>query len=188
MAGSDPAEPRRADARQNRARILDVARDALTAAPDATLNSIAQQAGVGQGTLYRHFPTREALLVAVYHYDIRELIDAAPVLLARYEPLDALRRWFERLAAYGRIKRGVSEAVEAATRSDLSTEYYAPIVDVIASLLAAGRDAGELRPDVDAEEVLLLVGFLWRGDAGPAWKKRSRHLLDLVVDGLRTRP
>ena len=180
-----PGEQRlRADAEQNRARILDVARTALAASGEVTLNSIAKQAGVGQGTMYRHFPNREALLLAVYHQDVRAVIDAAPALLADHPPLTALRLWFDRLAAYGRIKQGVSAAVEAATRADLSHEYYGQVIDVITLLLDAGKATGDLRPDVDAAEVLLRVGFLWRL---PGPDTDTRHLLDVVIDGLRPR-
>jgi AcrR family transcriptional regulator len=175
----------RADAEQNRERILEVARTALKASSAASLQSIAKAAGVGQGTLYRHFPSREALLLAVYRHDVGELIDAAPSLLAEHPPAEALRRWFERLAAYGRIKHGVGEAVEAATRADLSGEFYEPVCAAITTLLDAGKRAGSLRPDVDAEDVLQLVGFLWRADFGADREARTRHLLTLVMDGLK---
>ena len=176
--------PMRSDAEQNRARILAAAAAALAESSDATLNSIARRAGVGQGTMYRHFPNREALLLAVYRQDVQAVIDAAPALLAAHPPAEALRQWFGRLASYGRIKHGVAEAVQAATRADLSSAWYGPVTEAITQLLRAGQAAGEIRPDVDADEVLLLVGFLWRiGNDG--WEKRAAHLLDLVMDGLR---
>jgi AcrR family transcriptional regulator len=178
----------RSDAERNRARILEVARTALTGSREVTLNSIARQAGVGQGTLYRHFPNREALLLAVYRYDVRELIEAAPALLATHPPLEALRLWLDRLGSYGRIKQGVADAVAAATRADLSSEYYGEVTGAITALLDAGKQAGAVRPDVDAGEVLHLVGFLWRADDGDAWDARADHMLDLVMDGLRSRP
>jgi AcrR family transcriptional regulator len=174
----------RADAEQNRARILDAAVAALADSSDATMNSIAKRAGVGQGTMYRHFPNREALLLAVYRQDVQAVIGAAPALLADHRPAEALRRWLGRLGSYGRIKHGVAEAVEAATRADLSSEYYGPVTGAITLLLDAGQAAGEIRPDVDADEVLLLVGFLWRLD-NDGWERRASHLLDLVMDGLR---
>jgi AcrR family transcriptional regulator len=177
----------RADAEQNRARILEVARTALSASSDVTLNSIAKLAGVGQGTMYRHFPSREDLLLAVYRRDVEAVIDAAPELLAAHPPAEALRRWLDRLASYGRIKHGVAAAVQAATRADLSGEYYGRVTAAITLLLDAGQAAGTLRADVDADEVLLLVGFLWRID-NPGWEDRSRHLLTLVMDGLRPPP
>lgn len=175
----------RADAEQNRERILEVARTALKASSDASLQSIAKAAGVGQGTLYRHFPSREALLIAVYRHDLDELIDAAPALLEAHAPGEALRQWFERLAAYGRIKHGVAQAVEAATRADLSGAYYGPVIKAITLLLDAGKAAGALREDVDAEDVLQLVGFLWRADFGADREARTRHLLTLVMAGLK---
>jgi AcrR family transcriptional regulator len=178
----------RSDAERNRARILEVARTALTGSRDVTLNSIARQSGVGQGTLYRHFPNREALLLAVYRYDVRELIDAAPALLAAHPPLEALRLWLDRLGSYGRIKQGVADAVAAATRADLSSEYYGEVTGAITALLDAGKQAGAVRPDVDAGEVLHLVGFLWHAGDGNGWDARAQHLLDLVMDGLRSRP
>ena len=88
----------RSDAEQNRARILAAAAAALAESSDATLNSIARRAGVGQGTMYRHFPNREALLLAVYRQDVQAVIDAAPALLAAHPPAEALRQWFGRLA------------------------------------------------------------------------------------------
>jgi AcrR family transcriptional regulator len=189
MTGREQAtEPQRtsmrSDAEQNRARILEVARTALAASSDTTLNSIAKLAGVGQGTMYRHFPNREALLLAVYRHDVQSVIDAAPALLAANPPFEALRLWFDRLASYGRIKHGVADAVEAATRAELSNEYYDQVVAAITLLLDAGKTADAVRSDVDADEVLLLVGFLWRID-NPDWEARSRHMLDLVMDGLR---
>ncbi|GAB6898845.1 TetR/AcrR family transcriptional regulator [Kineosporia succinea] len=163
---------------------MEVARAALTRSSDAALNAIAKEAGVGQGTLYRHFPTREALLVEVYRTDLRDLLDAAPGLLREHAPDVALRRWLDRLAAYGRIKHGAAQAVRAATRADLSAEYYAETVATIGLLLTAGQDAGSLRPDTDAEDVLLLVGFLWRVP-NEDWEARTALLLDVVMDGLR---
>ncbi len=179
-----PRPAQRSDAEQNRARILDVARTALAESGEATLSSIAKLAGVGQGTMYRHFPTREALLLTVYRQDVQAVIAAAPTLLAAHPPDRALRLWFDRLASYGQIKHGLADAFEAATRADLSGEYYGQVTGAITLLLQACQQAGTVRQDIDAGEVLLLVGFLWRlGHAD--WENRSRHLLDLVMDGLR---
>lgn len=182
-----PRSSMRSDAKQNRARILAVARAALAESGEATLSSIAKLAGVGQGTMYRHFPTREVLLLAVYRQDVQAVIDAAPALLAAHPPDEALRLWFDRLASYGRIKHGLADALEAATRADLSGEYYHQVAGAITLLLQACQQAGAVRQDVDADEVLLLVGFLWRID-NTDWEIRSRHLLDLVMDSLRPQP
>ena len=179
---------RRSDAQGNELRILDVARAAFTETPDATLQSIAKAAGIGQGTIYRHFPNREALLLAVYRTDVEALIDAADRLLDTQAPIDALRRWLDQLAAYGRIKHGASLAVEAATRADLGSHYYPPVIAALDRLVTAAQADGQVRPDIDADGLLLLVSFLWKTDTGPDWEERTRHLLAIVLDGLRARP
>jgi AcrR family transcriptional regulator len=178
-------EPRRADAQQNRERILRVAHDALTEAPDASLNSIAKLAGVGPGTLYRHFPNREALVLAVYRYDVQHLADAAPALLAAHPPVVALRRWFDQLARYGMAKQAVADVLHSATGADAVGDSYEPISGAITLLLRACADAGAVRPGLDPDDVLLLIGFLWRIDPRSDWQTRTARMLDLVMDGLR---
>jgi AcrR family transcriptional regulator len=178
--------PRRADATVNRARIIDAARAVIANSDEVRLNAIAKQAGVGQGTLYRHFPTREDLLAEVYRHDVDELVAAAPALLAEHDPLNALALWFDRVADYARVKRGVFAAVEVAVWRDLSAHSLGPIGDAVTTLLDAGKAVGTIRPDVDARDVILLIGYLSRLDEAE-WDTRARHLLDLVLDGLRGR-
>ena len=182
---SQSPEPLRSDARQNRERILDVAREALAAAPDVSLNAIAKAARVGPGTLYRHFPNREALVLAVYRQEIQQMVDLAPALLAKHPPLVALRRWFDRLAHYGRIKHGLADVLHAAMNEGVLSETYGPMVGAIDRLLRACEAAGAIGRGVDAEDVLLLMGFLWRIEPGREGEARARRLLDLVLDGLR---
>lgn len=185
---STPAPGRpvlRADAAANRARILDAARTALAQSGEASMQSVAKAAGIGQGTLYRHFPTREALIMAVHRNDVRALVEDAPLLLESRPAREAMREWFDRLAAYGRIKHGLADALYSAMRETLSDEGYSSIVDAIGLLLEAGRREGTVRPDVDPEEMLLLVGFLWRIETDATWAARSSHLLDLVMDATR---
>jgi AcrR family transcriptional regulator len=188
MVDGAAARPVRSDARHNHARILQAAREALAASDDFAMYAIARRAGVGQGTLYRHFPTRESLVLAVYRQDAGELVEAASALLAECEPAQALRLWFDRLAAFGRVKHGLPGVLRAATRADLSSEYYEPVIDAISTLLSAGRAAGVIRPDLGAEDVLLLVNFLWTGDQEAGWESRSRRMLEVVFDGLRASP
>lgn len=181
-------ETLRADAQLNRERILDVARDALASSPQASLNSIAKAAGVGPGTLYRHFPNREALVLGVYRQEIQQLVDLAPALLAKRRPLTALRLWFGRLANYGRIKHGLADVLHAAMNEGVLAETYGPMVGAIDLLLKACEASGSIRHGVDAEDVLLLMGFLWRIEPGHHGEARAERLLDLVMDGLQARP
>ncbi|MEU8754805.1 TetR/AcrR family transcriptional regulator [Streptomyces chartreusis] len=182
-----PAKPTRKDALDNRERILAVAREALSGSGSTSLTAIAKQAGVGIGTLYRHFPTREALVMELYRHDIQGLIDRVPVFLEQNPPLTALRLWFEEVAHYGRLKFGVAEVIHAATKGGLDDEYYEPFVRAIALLLEAGAADGTLKPDLDPEDVLLQLSVLWRIDPARGGTDRSARILTLIVDGLRTR-
>ena len=185
---SSPASNRpamRADAAVNRDRIINAARAALAVSGQASMQSVAKASGIGQGTMYRHFPTREALIMAVHRSDVRALVEAAPRLLASRPAAAALREWFDELATYGRIKHGLADALYAAMRETLSDEGYSSIVDAIGLLLDAGKREGSVRTDIDAEEMLLLVGFLWRIETDATWETRSSHLLDLVMDAIR---
>ena len=175
----------RSDAQLNRERILDVALDALAASPNVSLNSIAKAAGVGPGTLYRHFPNREALVLGVYRKEIQQLVDLAPALIAENPPLVALRRWLDRLAEYGRIKHGLAGVLHAAMNDGVLSETYGPMVGAIDRLLRACEASGEIREGVDAEDVLLLLGFLWRIAPGQVGEARGKRLLGFVIDGLQ---
>jgi len=179
--------PRRADAEFNRVRILEAARAQIAMPGELRLNAVAKAAGVGQGTLYRHFPTREDLLAEVYQRDVEQLIATARVLVAEQDPVEALAAWLDRLADYARVKRGVLAAVEQSVWHDLSARSHGPIGDALTVLLDAGRAAGAIRPDVDARDVILLVGYLTRLDDAE-WDRRARFLLKVILDGLRPSP
>jgi len=172
----------RADARQNRERILDVARAALEAGDAPPMTAIAQSAGVGQGTLYRHFPTWHDLVLEVHRTDMTALADLAPALLKVYSPTEALEIWLKRLADYGRIKKGLS----AALHDRLTGEGFSSRSIAIDQILAAGAADGSLRPDVTGEDVVLLVGFLWRLEPTPDRTEQADRLMRVVLDGLRT--
>src|SRR5439155_355024 len=151
--------PSRKDALSKRERILAAAREAFAASGSASLSAIARQAGVGIGTLYRHFPSREALIVELYRHDIQHLIDLAPALAASRPPLEALRLWFGEVARYGQLKYGAAEVIHAATSDE---EYYEPFVRAIAVLLDHGAADGSLKQGLDPEDVLLQLSVLWR--------------------------
>jgi AcrR family transcriptional regulator len=184
--GADVRAPR-ADAQLNRARIIDAAMAALLRSGDASLNSIAREAGVGIGTLYRHFPNREALLVAVYKNELQQLVDAAPALLEEHPPLDALRQWLDRLAYYGRAKVGLANVLAAMASHDrLTTESYEPVIGALAMLLHANETAGTIRAGIDPDDVLLMLGFLWRVSPDAAGQAQANRLLGLVLQSLQT--
>lgn len=174
----------RADARANRDRILDVARDALAADPMASLNSIAKSAGIGAGTLYRHFPSRESLVLGVYRKEIDTLVALAPTLLARYPPLRALRTWCDRLAKFGRMKYGVADIVHAATSDQDIQETYLPMLGAVRQLIEACEGSREIRPGANPEDFLMFLGLLWRIPPSSAGEARVKRLLALAFRGL----
>lgn len=174
----------RSDATKNRERILQVARLALESDPPPTMATVARAAGVGQGTLYRNFPTWPDLLMAVHRTDVAELVELVPTLLAQHPPRKALRLWLERLAEYGRIKKGLGDAIQAAMQEQLASEGYAPVVGALEALLTAGQSEGMFRPGITGEELLLLVGFLWRLDLTDDRDERSARMLEVILSGL----
>ncbi|WP_432251722.1 TetR/AcrR family transcriptional regulator [Streptomyces sp. HNM1019] len=181
---STNARTRRTDAVRNRTRIVEAARVALAESRHVRLNEIAKRAGVGQGTLYRNFPNREALLAEVHRRDVEELVTAAPALLAEHEPVEALRHWLDRLIDYAGIKRGVLAALEPVAWQDLVADSRNPVEGALTHLLNAGKAAGSLRADVDAHGVLLLIGYLGRLDRDE-WESAARPLMNVILDGLR---
>ncbi|BBX42326.1 TetR/AcrR family transcriptional regulator [Mycobacterium simiae] len=183
---ADEADTRiRADALRNREHIIEVAHDAFTESGATSLNEIAKRAGVGAGTLYRHFPTREALVLAVYRHDVQRLVGSVPKLLRSRAPLEAFRLWFLNLADYVRLKHGLGDALNSAALQHAIDETYAPVVAAVGQLLDACKTDGSLRPDLDPADVLLLMSFLWRVGEGAAGKRQAKRIMDLAIEGLR---
>ena len=182
------ARPLRADARRNRDKLLAAATEAFAAeGPDVALETVAARAGVGVGTLYRHFPNREALMVATYQHEVDALCAAAEDLLRSYPADEALRAWIERFAAYAATKRGMGEALLSALASD-STMYAATrerLLDALRLLLDAGSASGTLRADIAPEDVMRVIGSIWNVPSGPQWRETIGNMLKLVIDGLR---
>jgi len=184
MAGSE-TRATRSDAVENRRQLIDVAREAFVASGDeVSMTGIAKQAGVGVGTLYRHFPTKEALVLAVYQHEIEFLAGLAPMLLKQHQPLEALRLWLDRLAHYGQMKYGVSAIIHAASGMGAERGAYDLIITAIDTLLTAGANAGVLKSGLDPDDVLLIVAFLWRIPPAPDVERRAARMLDIVMDGL----
>ncbi|MEW1892804.1 MULTISPECIES: TetR/AcrR family transcriptional regulator [unclassified Streptomyces] len=179
--------PTRPDAQRNRERILAVALAELTRAADTPVSVIARKAGVGQGTFYRNFPHREALVLEVYRYEMRQVADAAAQLLADRPADRALREWLDRLARYAMAKAGLADALRAATsgHGSLAQVGHGPVTEAIALLLAANEAAGTLRAGVTPDDFLLAIAGLWQLDPHSDWQPRAARLFDLVTDGLR---
>ena len=191
MAVTEPIERKRSDARRNRDAILAAALVALTESPDASLNAIAKRAGVANATLYRHFPTRAELVLATYEREVGRLVDAADVLLRKQTPIDALQSWVEQLARYAVTKHGLADALRTATSpgNDVtSTETYDAIVGALDRLLQANISAGNLRPDLDAEDVILALAGLWQLDPASEWKRQAQRIYEIVLSGLQQSP
>ncbi|MHC3469464.1 TetR/AcrR family transcriptional regulator [Streptomyces sp. 7R007] len=174
----------RSDARENRARILAAARKALTEDGSTSMNQIAQRAGVGAGTLYRNFPTREALVLAVYQDEVDRISGAVSDLLARMAPLEALRHWTTDLVEAMRRKHGLGDALSPSAHQAISKQSYAPVITAITEILDAGKKDGSIRTDADPGDFLQLTGALWRAAAAP--EDRAPRMLALILDGLRT--
>ncbi|BCB87099.1 TetR/AcrR family transcriptional regulator [Phytohabitans suffuscus] len=178
----------RADAQRNRERLLDAAVRAFSQdGPDVTLDSIAKEAGVGIGTLYRHFPTREALIEAAYRNELARLCDSVGDLLAAGPPDAALRTWMDRFVDYMATKRGMSDALRVVVAAGVNP--YAQSRDrltaAITALLEAGVAAGTIRPDVQPGDVLIGLSGV---SMAASERDQAARLLDLLVDGLRYRP
>ncbi|MFE7441865.1 TetR/AcrR family transcriptional regulator [Streptomyces chartreusis] len=176
----------RSDARENRARILAAAREQFAENGNTSMNQIAQRAGVGAGTLYRNFPTREALILAIYQDEVEHLVGTAPGLLAEMPPLEALRDWTTSLVEAMRRKHGLGDALSSGAHQAITEQSYGPVIAAISRLLDAGKQDGSIREDADPGDFLQLTGALWRAASGP--EDRSPRMLALILDGLRARP
>jgi AcrR family transcriptional regulator len=188
MAGDMPARTRRRrDAAENREAILAAALSALAESGDVSLNSVAHRAGVANATLYRHFPTRESLILEVYREEVRQVVEAADQLLAQHAPSDALRGWVERLAQYAITKHGLADVLRTATSAvqPLHAETYDRIVGALAKLLAAAEASGDIRPGLEPDDVILALAGLWQIEPTTGWRSRARQLYEIVFTGLR---
>ncbi|MEV4756941.1 helix-turn-helix domain-containing protein [Micromonospora sp. NPDC049559] len=184
----NPGRQMRADARRNRERLVAAAREAFTEhGPDAALDEIARRAGVGPGTLYRHFPNRESLLGAVYRGDIEALAEAAEELAAAHPPEEALGRWLGLQLEYARQKRGLTAALKSALAADGETLDWCrtTLRGALGMLLERAQAEGLIRPDVEPTELLRLVHAV--AVASEPEPGQAERLLSFVLDGLRSR-
>jgi AcrR family transcriptional regulator len=178
----------RADAARNRERVLEAAHAVFSAGgADASLEAVARRAGVGIGTLYRHFPTREALYEAVYRREVEQLGELAEQLKNEPRPVDALRRWLRANVEFVATKKGMSAALALAAQGmpDLRSYSFERLTKAIGVLLDRAVAAGEIRADMRPEDVLrALIGMCLIHDQ-PGWQATVLRLLDVFVDGLR---
>jgi AcrR family transcriptional regulator len=184
------SRPLRADAQRNRDRLLDAAVRAFSQeGPEVTLDAIAKSAGVGIGTLYRHFPTREALVEAAYRSELGRLCDAAPDLLRTMPAEQAIRAWMDRFVDYMTTKRGMADALRAVIASGVNPyeQSRERMTGAIATLLRAGAADGTVRSDIDPADVLVGLSGVTLAAGEPARQDQARRLLDLLMDGLRYR-
>ena len=193
MAEESTARRPRVDAQRNRERLLEAARAAFAAArPSAqpvALEQVARQAGVGIGTLYRHFPSREALVEALYREEVEQLCAQVDTLLAAQSPDRALRMWMDSFADYVEAKRELGEALRALIDAGVVTAAKSRerLAAALRRLLEAGAADGTLRPDLRAEDVVTAVVGVVSATTVAGGREQSGRLFDLLLDGARGR-
>jgi AcrR family transcriptional regulator len=182
------AKPLRADAQRNRDRLVEVAAAMFAERGiDASLEEIARRAGVGIGTLYRHFPTREHLVEVVYRREAEGLCAAAGELAGKHPSDVALEQWMQRFVDYIATKRGLATSLRIllTTNSTLFSDTSGRVSQALRQLVEAAVADGTIRGDVDASDVLHALGGIYSAPDTPEWRDRSRRLVKLLMDGLR---
>jgi AcrR family transcriptional regulator len=185
--------PQRADAKRNRDALLAAAVVAFSEnGVESSLEDIAQRAGVGIGTLYRNFPTREALIEAVYRNEVEKLCDGVAELQAELPAAEALAEWMQRFVAHVARKRGMAVALKQAaaqssdgTASELFAYAHARIRVAMSTLLDAGVAAGTVRSDVDPMDLIRAMSGICLAIDQPGWLDQARRLVTLLMDGMR---
>ncbi|HEY1649597.1 MAG TPA: TetR/AcrR family transcriptional regulator [Terracidiphilus sp.] len=178
----------RTDALRNRERILEVAKGAFTRhGADASLDEIAKQAGVGAGTLYRHFPTRDALIEAVYRSEVEKLAAAGSKFAAAMPPIEALRAWMLLFVDYIAAKHIIAPALNSVVggASRLYEGSRGLIQGAIDELVKRAKKSGDVRRDIDASDLLRAVIGVSHVGSGPEWQQSARRLVDILIAGSR---
>jgi AcrR family transcriptional regulator len=179
----------RADARRNRQLLLAAALDAFAehGADDASLDEIARRAGVGIGTLYRHFPTRRALLEAVYRDQVEDICAGARDLAAAAPPVEALHQWLRALMTFGATKRNLAGSLMSGPeKSEVALSCSTMVREAAGTLLAAAQRSGDIRPDVDATDLLRLSHAITLAAELPSLHPdQAERLMKVMLDGLR---
>lgn len=183
-----PARAKRADALRNRDKLLAAAVRAFSEhGPEASVNLIAKEAGVGIGTLYRHFPTREALIEAAYRSELSAVCAAADELLVELPPVAATRAWMHRFIDYMTTKIGMADALRTviASGADPYARSRELLDDAVQHLLDAAIKTGEFRSGVEADDVLIGLSGIALAAGEPAQRAQARRLIELMLSGLR---
>lgn len=179
---------RRAAAR-NRVAIIEAAHELFADHPSVPLSEVAKRAGVGAGTLYRHFPTREDLILAAYQHDIERLTTTADDVLARHSSARAaFVEWFETLAGYIRIKHGLGDALHSAAAQDVIDATWAPTTAAVRKLVDACVAEGTIAAGHDPADIIMLMSFLWRVGNDEQGAAQGRRLIAAVFAGLQAPP
>lgn len=191
MADETPSTygTQRKAAARNRAAIVEAAHELFAQNPLVPLNDVAKRAGVGAGTLYRHFPTREDLILAAYQHDIDRLTATAAEVLARHRSAKAaFVEWFETLAGYIRVKHGLGDALHSPAAQNLVASSWGPTSEAVALLLDACVEEGTIAAGHDPVDVIVLMSFLWRVAPNDEGIAQGRRLTDTVFTGLAAAP
>jgi AcrR family transcriptional regulator len=186
-----PARKPRADALRNRQRLLDIAKEAFTrSGADVSLDDVAKQAGVGPGTLYRHFPTRDALLEAVYRSEVEKLAAAERHVAATLPPVEALRSWMLLLVDYIAAKHIIAPALNTLVGgpSRLFETSGALIKGAMISLVHRAMETGDIRPDVEPLDLLRALAGVSNVSAMPDWQPSAKRLVEILIQGSRPTP
>ncbi|MDK4739548.1 TetR family transcriptional regulator [Rhizobium sp. CB3171] len=182
------AKTLRADARRNRDKLIEAAAQAFAShGTAASLEDIARRAGVGVGTLYRHFPTREHLVEVVYRHEVEVLCNAAEELSRERAPDQALEEWMHRFVGYIATKRGMADSLRILlnSNSELFADSYGMVPIALRGLIERAVADGSIRADVDSTDVLHALSGTYSMPTSPEWHDRSRRLVRLLMDGLR---
>ncbi|MDL2401758.1 TetR/AcrR family transcriptional regulator [Rhizobium mayense] len=182
------AKTLRADARRNRDKLVEVAAEAFAShGTAASLEDIARRAGVGVGTLYRHFPTREHLVEVVYRHEVEALCNAAEELSRERAPDQALEEWMHRFVGYIATKRGMADSLRILfnSNSTLFADSYGKVPIALSGLIERAMADGSIRTDVDSTDVLQALSGTYSMPSSPEWHDRARRLVRLLMDGLR---
>jgi len=176
-------------AAKNRAAIIEAAHQLFAENPLVPLNDVAKRAGVGAGTLYRHFPTREDLILAAYQHDIERLVSTADDVLARQRSAKAaFIEWFETLAGYIRIKHGLGDALHSAAAQEVVASSWGPTAEAVGRLVDACVAEGTMAPGHDPVDIIMLMSFLWRVAPNDDGIAQGRRLIGVVFSGLQSSP